>query len=213
LNKLQKILILIGIFFLNPISAEDINENVKKIINEESADILVKNLNQHFITNFPSERQLCEKNLITIINNRSLSFLKESEKIQSIDNKKSLKMHANKMKSMAPVFARAGCLVKYRFELEKILYGSFHESEETILFQKASQLNLNEPKKLLIIHALSKDHNTWIKDNLDLEDKSERERRNNGFNEVLNSIAGFYINNSSLGCKKKSANSEVFLCN
>ena len=213
MNKLQKILILVGIFFLNPISAEDINENVKKIINEESADILVKNLNQHFITNFPSERQLCEKNLITIINNRSLSFLKESEKIQSIDNKKSLKMHANKMKSMAPVFARAGCLVKYRFELEKILYDSFHSIEETILFQRASQLKLNKSKKMLINRALLNDHNTWIKDNLDLDNEVERERRNNGFNSVLNTIAGFYINNSSLGCKRISTNSETFTCN
>jgi hypothetical protein len=207
------ILILISIFFLNPVTAGDINENVQKKINQESADILVENLNQHFINNFSSERQLCEKNLTKIIKDRSLSFLKESKKIKNIDNKKALKMHANKMESMASVFARAGCLVKYRFELEKILYDSFHESEETILFQKASQLNLNKSKKLLIIRSLSKDHNAWIKDNLDLEDKAERERRNNGFNEVLNSIAGFYINNSSLGCKKISANSDVFVCN
>ena len=55
------ILILISIFFLNPVTAGDINENVQKKINQESADILVENLNQHFINNFSSERQLCEK--------------------------------------------------------------------------------------------------------------------------------------------------------
>ena len=133
--------------FFNLINAEDINENVQKKINKESADILVENLNQHFIINFSKGRQLCEKNLTSIINNKSLSFLKESESIKSIDNKKALEIHANRMKSMAPVFARAGCLVKYRFELEKILYDSFHSIEETILFQRASQLKLNKSKK------------------------------------------------------------------
>jgi hypothetical protein len=199
--------------FFNLINAEDINENVQKKINKESADILVENLNQHFIINFSKGRQLCEKNLTSIINNKSLSFLKESESIKSIDNKKALEIHANRMKSMAPVFARAGCLVKYRFELEKILYDSFHSIEETILFQRASQLKLNKSKKMLINRALLNDHNTWIKDNLDLDNKVERERRNNGFNSVLNTIAGFYINNSSLGCKRISTNSETFTCN
>ena len=199
--------------FFNLINAEDINENVQKKINKESADILVENLNQHFIINFSKGRQLCEKNLTSIINNKSLSFLKESESIKSIDNKKALEIHANRMKSMAPVFARAGCLVKYRFELEKILYDSFHSIEETILFQRASQLKLNKSKKMLINRALLNDLNTWIKDNLDLDNKVERERRNNGFNSVLNTIAGFYINNSSLACKRISTNSETFTCN
>jgi len=116
------------------------------------------------------------------------------------------------MKSMAPVLARAGCLVKYRFELEMILYNSFHGSEETILFQEASQLKITKPTKIKINSGLSKDHEVWIMDNLDIDDLQERERRNNGFNEVLNSIIGFYMNNSSLGCKKISANSESFSC-
>ena len=184
----------------------------QKKINEESADILVENLNQHFISNFSNARQLCEKNLNLIIKNKSLLFLKESQSIKSIDNKLALKTHANKMKSMAPVLARSGCLVKYRFELEMILYNSFHGSEETILFQQASQLKMTRPNIIKINSALSKDHEVWIKDNLDVDDKQERERRNNGFNEVLNSIIGFYINNASLGCKKISANSESFSC-
>jgi hypothetical protein len=213
MNKIQKILIPIGILFFNITNAEDINENVLKKINEESADILVENLNLHFIANFSENRQLCEKNLTSIIIKKSLSFLKEAESIKSIDNKKALIIHANKMSTMVPVLARAGCLVKYRFELEKILYDSFHRSEETILFQQASQLKLTKSNKLLINSTLSDDHNSWIKYNLDVEDQVERERRNNGFNEVLNSIIGFYINNSSLGCEKLSANSETFVCN
>tara|TARA_B100000780_G_scaffold255088_1_gene203556 strand:- start:1782 stop:2423 length:642 start_codon:yes stop_codon:yes gene_type:complete len=212
LNKTQKILTLISILFFNSANAEDINENVLKKINEESADILVGNLNQHFITNFSKERELCEKNLNLVIEKKSLLFLKESKSIKNIENKNSLKAHANKMKSMAPVIARSGCLVKYRFELEKILYNSFHSSEETILFQRASQLKLTKPNKILIISALSNNHEVWIKNNLELDDQQERERRNKGFNEVLNSIIGFYINNSSLGCKKISANSEAFRC-
>ena len=212
MNKTHKILFLISILFFNIINAEDINENVLKKINEESADILVENLNQHFIANFSSERQLCEKNLNLIIKKKSLLFLKESQSIKSIENKLALKTHANKMNSMAPVLARAGCTVKYRFELEMILYNSFHGSEETILFQQASQLKITKPNKIKIISGLSKDHEVWIKDNLDVDDKQERDRRNNGFNEVLNSIIGFYINNTSLGCKKISANSESFSC-
>ena len=212
MNKTHKILLLISLLFFNTTNAEDINENVLKKINEESADILVENLNQHFISNFSNARQLCEKNLNLIIKNKSLLFLKESQSIKSIDNKLALKTHANKMKSMAPVLARSGCLVKYRFELEMILYNSFHGSEETILFQQASQLKMTRPNIIKINSALSKDHEVWIKDNLDVDDKQERERRNNGFNEVLNSIIGFYINNASLGCKKISANSESFSC-
>ena len=212
MNKAHKILLLISILFFNTTNAEDINENVLKKINEESADILVENLNQHFISNFSKERQLCETNLNLIIKNKSLSFLKESQSIKGIDNKLALQTHANKMKSMAPVLARAGCLVKYRFELEMILYNSFHGSEETILFQQASQLKITKPIKIDITSGLSKDHEVWIMDNLDIDDLQERERRNNGFNEVLNSIIGFYMNNSSLGCKKISANSEFFSC-
>ena len=212
MNKAHKILLLISILFFNTTNAEDINENVLKKINEESADILVENLNQHFIDNFSRERQLCEKNLNLIIKKKSLLFLKESQSIKSIENKLALKTHANKMNSMAPVLARAGCTVKYRFELEMILYNSFHGSEETILFQQASQLKITKPNKIKIISGLSKDHEVWIKDNLDVDDKQERDRRNNGFNEVLNSIIGFYINNTSLGCKKISANSESFSC-
>ena len=212
MNKIYKILLLISTLFFNTTNAEDINENVLKKINEESADILVENLNQHFIINFSKERQLCEKNLNLIIKDKSLLFLKESKSIKNADNKSALKTHANKMKSMAPVLARAGCFVKYRFELEKILYNSFHGSEETILFQQASQLKITKPNKIKIISGLSKDHEVWIKDNLDVDDKQERDRRNNGFNEVLNSIIGFYINNTSLGCKKISANSNSFTC-
>jgi hypothetical protein len=212
LNKTKKFLILIITLFFNATNAEDINENVLKKINEESADILVENLNQHFIANFSKERYLCEKNLNLIIKKKSLSFLKESQSIKDIGNKTALRTHANKMKNMAPVLARAGCLVKYRFELEMILYNSFHGSEETILFQQASQLKITKPNKIKIISGLSKDHEVWIKDNLDVDDKQERDRRNNGFNEVLNSIIGFYINNTSLGCKKISANSESFSC-
>ena len=114
MNETPKILTLIGILFFNSANAEDINENVLKKINEESADILVGNLNQHFITNFSKERELCEKNLNLVIEKKSLLFLKESKSIKNIENKNSLKAHANKMKSMAPVIARSGCLVKYR---------------------------------------------------------------------------------------------------
>jgi hypothetical protein len=81
LNKAHKILLLISILFFNTTNAEDINENVLKKINEESADILVENLNQHFIINFSKERQLCEKNLNLIIKDKSLLFLKESKSI------------------------------------------------------------------------------------------------------------------------------------
>ena len=196
MNKIKKILTIISILIFNITNAEDINENVLKKINEESADILVGNLNKHFITNFSKERELCEKNLKLVIKKKSLLFLKESKSIKSIDNKAALKAHANKMKSMAPVIARSGCLVKYRFELEKILFNSFHSSEETILFQQASQLKLSKPNKIIIINALLNNHQSWIKNNIDLDNQQERERRNKGFNEVLNSIIGFYINNS-----------------
>ena len=65
--------------FFNLINAEDINENVQKKINKESADILVENLNQHFIINFSKGRQLCEKNLTSIINNKSLSLTRSNQ--------------------------------------------------------------------------------------------------------------------------------------
>ena len=67
MNKTHKILLLISLLFFNTTNAEDINENVLKKINEESADILVENLNQHFISNFFFFFQLCEKKLNLII--------------------------------------------------------------------------------------------------------------------------------------------------
>ena len=121
-------------------------------------------------------------------------------------------MEAAKIRGLAPVLSRAGCFVKYRFELEKILYKSFYTAEETPLFQKALLLKHSKSIMTIISSALTMKHEDWIKENLDLIDKNESMRRNNGFNEILNNIIDFYLTMPTLGCINISNKEKIYQC-
>ena len=64
----------------------------------------------------------------------------------------------------------------------------------------------------IISSALTMKHEDWIKENLDLIDKNESMRRNNGFNEILNNIIDFYLTMPTLGCINISNKEKIYQC-
>ena len=112
-------------FCLGVLAETETNENIQKIINAESADSQVKKLDKFFIQHFKSIRKKCESNLTIVLEERA-------KKIMGIKDKGAgLEEHANKLIIIAPVLTRSGCIVKFRIEMEKILFGTFLKTEES----------------------------------------------------------------------------------
>ena len=117
-------------FCLGVLAETETNENIQKIINAESADSQVKKLDKFFIQHFKSIRKKCESNLTNVLEERA-------KKIMGVKDKGAgLEEHANKLIIIAPVLARSGCIVKFRIEMEKILFGTFLKTEESKIFNQ-----------------------------------------------------------------------------
>jgi hypothetical protein len=212
MREARKILLFFIVTFFNSSYADTNNEEVLKKINSESAEVLINNLNNNLLSNYPSDRKICESNLNNLIKNKEKLLLDYSKNIKTYNERAALILEAAKIRGLAPVLSRAGCFVKYRFELEKILYKSFYTAEETPLFQKALLLKHSKSIMTIISSALTMKHEDWIKENLDLIDKNESMRRNNGFNEILNNIIDFYLTMPTLGCINISNKEKIYQC-
>ena len=128
-------------FCLGVLAETETNDNIQKIINAESADSQVKKLDAFFIQHFKSIRKECESNLTTILEERAKKIMEVK------DNGAGLEAQANKLIIIAPVLARSGCIVKFRIEMEKILFGTFLKTEESKIFNQIINHKFKDAEK------------------------------------------------------------------
>ena len=192
---------LIVLFTIQPLYAEINDIDIKQIMQNESAEIQVKNLNKYFILNFKKIRTKCESKLQNVL----------LGKVKSTSDRDKVTTENNKLKHISPVLSRSGCLAKFRLEMEKIIYGSFSKKEESIMFNKILSYTLSKSEKDKIIQALSMPHDNWITKNIKSINKKNTNIRNQKFNQLIEILMGFFINIPALGCYKKK-NEEQFYC-
>ena len=192
-------------FCLGVLAETETNENIQKIINAESADSQVKKLDKLFIQHFKSIRKKCESNLTNVLEERA-------KKIMGVKDKGAgLEEHANKLIIIAPVLARSGCIVKFRIEMEKILFSTFLKTEESKIFNQIINHKFIDSEKNTIKEALLLAHDIWIIQNIKSINKNIANERNTKFNGLTEGILGFYVNIPELGCNQKNDN-DKFSC-
>lgn len=192
-------------FCLGVLAETETNENIQKIINAESADSQVKKLDKFFIQHFKSIRKKCESNLTIVLEERA-------KKIMGVKDKGAgLEEHANKLIIIAPVLARSGCIVKFRIEMEKILFGTFLKTEESKIFNQIINHKFIDSEKNTIKEALLLAHDIWIIQNIKSINKNLANERNTKFNRLTEGLLGFYVNIPELGCNQKNDN-DKFSC-
>ena len=202
---MKKIITLsILLFFYMPVFGEKSNSKIQEIINAESADSQVKKLDTLFIKYFKSTRKKCESNLIFFLEKRA------KKNLEVKDASVAIKENANKLINISPVLARTGCMVKFRLEMEKILYGTFAKTEESKIFKQIIIHRFKDSERNTINESLLLAPDVWIIQNIKSINKNIANERNARFNRLIEGLLGFYINIPELGCNQKKGKDKFY---
>lgn len=117
---------------------------------------------KYFAKNLSTSKRTCEKNLSNHYFKLAKKFREGASQANTKDNEKSMILQAEIWENANDAFARVGCFVKFYYEVEGNIYGTFGLAPTQEMWKLISSDQLTQSLLKKVDASLIKDHEKWL---------------------------------------------------